>query len=87
MAKQKKVKIGDTEYTLQHPGIRARLQILDDCTNSNGSLNKLQYSEALFEHIVVQPKVKIEDFDEKPEEFDKLLREADFFLNPSRKQR
>lgn len=60
---QKKVTIGDTEYTLQKVLPREWLRMRDRCKNRYGQpIEEKLYSEVL-QHIVVDPKKKLDDFD------------------------
>lgn len=85
MANTKKVTIDEKEYTLQHPGVRGRLRMIDDCTDANGNIGKEKFADKLLAEVVVSPKCKLEDFDETPWVYEELMEEASSFLSPKRK--
>ena len=59
---QKKVTVGETEYTLQKIMPREWLRLRDRCKNRYGQpVEENLYTEVL-KHIVVNPKVKVDDF-------------------------
>jgi len=61
---QKTVKINNTDYTLQKVTPRQWLRIRQRCKDKNGlPMEENLYSEIL-EHIVVSPKMTIDDFEE-----------------------
>lgn len=66
-------KIGNQEYTCQFNGISAALKAVDDSYiegTNNTSVEKM--AKYLFEHVVVSPKVTIDDFDNM-EEFNEVV--------------
>lgn len=81
---QKKITIDGEEYIIQHPGVRGRFRIVDQSTLPGGTLSKEKYADAMLEHVVVQPKRKLEDFDSNPDALDELLGECDKLLFPKR---
>lgn len=80
MNKQKTVKINDKEFLLQHPGIRWYVRTTDQCKNAAGVMQTEQYVDALLEHVVVDPVVKIDDFDDDYDTLTQLVREVERFL-------
>ncbi|VFB17198.1 Uncharacterised protein [Urinicoccus massiliensis] len=62
--KQKKVTVEGVEYTLQKLPIRKALEIRQKWTLPNGTTSDLIMYEECLKHIVVEPKVKIDDFEE-----------------------
>lgn len=76
---QKQVTVEEVEYTLQHPGTRAYAQIQDRIQMENGSPSNEKLSEEVFKHVIVQPKVDFDYFDEH-EGYEELMKEAFTFL-------
>jgi len=78
MAKQKTVKIGNKEYTLQHPGIGFVMDLVDECkvTNENGVeiVKSSKLYKKYLEFVVVNPKMALEDFEKIDNGF-KILQE------------
>lgn len=85
MAKQTTVKVNGVEYTLQHPGARWYLSVIDRYTNAKGNLEREGYTAEILEHVVVNPKVTIEDFDDDLGSLMELVRKAEAFLGSKRK--
>ncbi len=82
MAKQKQVEINGTTYTLQHPGARASVQMRDRSKDRNGLPNEEKYCNEIMKHVVVDPKVSWEYFEDvKPEDFEKVIVEATLFVS------
>lgn len=63
--KQKEIttKSGKT-YTLQHPGVRNVTRINDRVKNKHGVNSEEKICDEMFKHVVVQPKVTIDDFED-----------------------
>lgn len=80
MSKQKKVTINGKEFTLQHPGVRWYVKTTDVCKNHLGVLQNEKYIDAIFENVVVDPVVKMDDFDDDYETMNKLVLEVERFL-------
>ncbi len=58
-----KKEINGTEYVAQFSGISTALRCVDESTNKKtGGTNLIKYAEYLFEHVIVEPKIKISDF-------------------------
>ena len=68
------VKVSGTEYTLQKLAPREFYLMKERCT-INGQLNDLKMYDELFEHVVVNPKVTLDDF-EDVETIEGLMKEA-----------
>lgn len=79
MSKQKTVPVGGTDYTLQHPGVRWYLQNTDRHKTRGGNMNSEAYIGSLLENVVIEPKVKIDDF-ESLGDLEKLVSEIESFL-------
>lgn len=80
--KQTTVEIQGTEYTFQHPGVRESVRLRDRSKNKSGQLVEEKYYQELMTHVIVQPKVNWDYFDEHPEVFDDVMLAAVEFLNP-----
>lgn len=76
---KKQVEIEGTEYTLQHPGTRAYTQIQDRIQREGGKMSSEKLAEELFKHVIVEPKVDFDYFDEH-DGFDEVIEEAMTFL-------
>lgn len=50
------------EYTLQHPGVRATNKIVDRVKNKFGVPSDEKIGDEMLEHVVVAPKMRMEDF-------------------------
>ena len=74
MVKQKNVTINETEYTLQQVNALEWIR-LRERSHKNGVLSQEMFYRELLEHVVVNPKRKIEDFDEYME-LEELMGEA-----------
>jgi hypothetical protein len=51
------------EYKLQHPGVRAVTKITDRIKNKHGVPSDEKLSDEMFNHVVVEPKMSMENFD------------------------
>lgn len=80
MARSKEITIKDKKYTLQFPGARWCIRHNDACMNRNGVLIQEKYIDGLLEHVVVEPKVKFEDFDDDMESLTELVEVVEAFL-------
>ena len=78
---QKTVTIEEVEYTLQHPGVRAGVQLRDRSKDMNGQIVEEKYYGELMKHVVVNPKVTWESVEEIGNKaFSELMKEASTFL-------
>jgi len=76
---QKTITVEGIEYTLQHPGSRANTQIQDRTMTALGIPSMEKMAEEIFKHVIVNPKVSFEYFDEH-DGYDEVLEEAMKFL-------
>ncbi len=83
--KQKKATVDGQEYTLQHPGAMWYLEMVDECKNATGVLQVSKYTQKMFENVVVQPKVTVEDFEDDLKKVNNLLNEVEDFVNGGKK--
>lgn len=81
---QYKEKINGTEYVFQFPGFRKVMQITDDATieGANGAEKRSRQIllEKMFETIVVSPAVNFDYFDEKPDDFERVVEICSEFM-------
>lgn len=78
---QKTVTIDETEYVLQHPGVRAGVQLRDRAKDINGNLVEEKFYDELMKHVIVSPKVNWDSADEMGNgAFNELMKEASAFL-------
>lgn len=78
---QKTVTIDETEYVLQHPGVRAGVQLRDRAKDINGNLVEEKFYDELMKHVIVSPKVTWDSADEMGNAaFNELMKEASTFL-------
>lgn len=52
------------KYTLQHPGVRNVTRINDRVKNKHGVNSEEKICDEMFKHVVVEPKVSIDDFED-----------------------
>ncbi len=62
--KQKKVTVDGVSYTLQKISPREWSRMRERCKNRNGQLIEETFISEVLEHIVVQPRVTMDDFEE-----------------------
>ncbi|MEW9702825.1 hypothetical protein [Paenibacillus sp. SI8] len=67
-------------YTFQFPGIRAVMKIKDRVKNKYGIPQDEKAADEVLAHVVVDPKMKIEDF-ETLAEFNEVVGAAISFMN------
>lgn len=65
--RQKTIKIGDTEYTFQRVPMRAWLEMKDNCKNQHGVVLESKLTAEILKHIVVEPRLTIDDFENEAE--------------------
>ncbi|SFJ44270.1 hypothetical protein SAMN02799624_04540 [Paenibacillus sp. UNC496MF] len=53
-----------TEYVFQFPGIRKAVQIQDKISDKHGQVNGEALVDELLRHVIVQPKMTMEDFED-----------------------
>lgn len=61
---QKTVKVGDTEYVFQKLPTRKALEIKQKWLDANGQIIELNMYDQLLEHVIVNPRRDIDDFDD-----------------------
>jgi len=79
MVKQKKITVKDKEYLLQHPGVRNVTKITDRIKNKYGVPLDEKMADEMLTHVVVDPKVKLDDFDDYAE-VSELVQRAFLFV-------
>lgn len=78
---QKTVTIDEKEFVLQHPGVRAGVQLRDRAKDINGNLVEEKFYGELMKHVIVSPRVSWESADELGNAaFNELMKEASTFL-------
>ncbi len=86
MAKQEKVTVNGTEYTLQSVSPRFYFELNDRCHMTGNNKNTADYIDGLFKNVVVEPKevsVKGLAYFDETEDIDtseKLLQKIESFL-------
>jgi len=73
--KQKTLRINGTDYTFQKMPLRSWIQIQDRCKNQHGHPIDEKLIDEVLKHIVVSPKVSLEDFDDQSE-LNEVVKEA-----------
>lgn len=61
---QKTITVGENEYVLQKLPTRKALEIKQKWLDSNGQIIELNLYDEVLEHIVVNPKKTVDDFDD-----------------------
>ena len=77
---QKTVTIDGTEYTLQRIPFKFYLELNDRFMGRNGVLQQTPFSEELFKHVVISPKVSLATFEYDYATGMELLQEIESFL-------
>ncbi len=72
---QKTVNVFGTDYVLQKVTPREWIRIRSRCKDKNGNLIDETFYSEILEHIVVQPRMTIDDFEEI-EELEEVMKEA-----------
>lgn len=67
-------------YLLQHPGVRAVSKINDAAKNKFGIVSEERLSEEILKYVVVEPKRKIDDFDDY-REYSEVVNAAYLFIS------
>ena len=87
---QKKVTVNGIEYTLQKIGLEDYLSLVDRTTKGTDQ-NRVEWARAMFEHVVISPKVTYEDFEDDIMSGLELVNQCDSFLlerqEPQKKQK
>ncbi len=71
----KTVTVNGVEYTLQKLPVRPALEIRSRCRDKNGNPDDVKLYEEMLEHVVIQPKKKLDDF-EDVSELEELMKEV-----------
>lgn len=78
---QTTVTVQEVEYTLQHPGVRAGVQMRDRSKDLNGNLVEEKFYDELMKHVIVNPRVNWDTAEEIGNgAFNELMKEASTFL-------
>lgn len=67
------------EFTFQHPGVRMVSKINDSSKNKHGVVLEERLSEEVLKHVIVEPKMKIENFDDY-KEYSEVINAAYAFI-------
>ncbi|MFT8928530.1 MAG: hypothetical protein ABF969_04255 [Sporolactobacillus sp.] len=67
------------KFVFQFPGVRKTQELIDGAKNVAGAVVTKDYHEALMKHVIVEPKVSWEYFDEH-EGYRRVMDAADSFL-------
>ncbi|HBZ80914.1 MAG TPA: hypothetical protein DEP07_11075 [Brevibacillus sp.] len=67
-------------YTFQHPGVRMVSKINDASKNKHGVMMEERLSEEILKHVIVQPKMKIDDFGDY-QEYQETINAAYAFIS------
>ena len=73
--KQKTVRIGDKDYTLQKVPLSYWLETLDNSKDRYGNVMDSRFIPEILKHIVVSPKTSIDDFSDM-EHLKEVVKEA-----------
>lgn len=91
MARQKKVKVNNVEYTLQSVSPQWYMGINDECGMTGGKRDTAKYIDVMFKNVVVAPaevrEKGIEYFNETEDidSTEKLLKEIESFLREGKR--
>lgn len=86
MYETKEVVVNGIEYTLQKLPVREALKIRQKWQLGNGLTDDIVMMDECFEHIVIKPKVKLDDFD-NIEDAEMLAAECIFFQYMEKKEK
>ncbi|OAB48273.1 hypothetical protein [Paenibacillus antarcticus] len=70
----------EKEYTFQHPGVRTVSKIKDAAMNKHGVVLEERLAEEVLKHVVVNPKLKIDDFSDY-KEYTEVINAAYAFIS------
>lgn len=68
------------KYLFQHPGVRMVSKINDACKNKHGVMMEERLSEEILKHVIVHPKMKIDDFGDY-QEYQETINAAYAFIS------
>ncbi|MCZ8518886.1 hypothetical protein [Paenibacillus caseinilyticus] len=74
-------KVTGKQYIFQFPGIRAVQQIRDRVKNRFGVASDEKSADEVLKYVVVDPKMRIEDFGDDIAEFNEVVGAAINFMN------
>lgn len=60
---QRKVTVSGKDYILQSVPIRSAMRMRQEWSMPDGEIDDIKMAEQILQHVVVDPKCKIEDFD------------------------
>lgn len=69
----------EVKYLLQHPGVRAAVQLRGRSKDQMGNLDEEKYYDEIMKKVIVQPKTTW-DYWEENEGFQEVMKEASTFL-------
>ncbi|KEQ22877.1 hypothetical protein [Paenibacillus tyrfis] len=69
------------KYVFQFPGIRAVTRIKDRVKNKYGIAQDEKAADEILAHVIVEPKMKMEDFGDDINEFNEVIGAAIRFMN------
>lgn len=72
-------KPAEVKYLLQHPGVKAGVQLRGRSKDMNGNLDEEKYYGEIMSKVIVQPRVNWEYWEEN-EGFQEVMKEASTFL-------
>lgn len=79
--KQKEFKSkSNTEYLFQHPGVRMISKINDQSKNKFGVVQEERLAELMLKHVVVKPKMTIDEFNDYGE-YSEVINNAYAFVS------
>lgn len=76
MAANREVEINGTLYKFQGIPVRNRVKFRDEAKNKHGVVIEEKYYESLMKHVIVNPKVDWDYFDEKEDDFEEVIKVA-----------
>ncbi|WP_211750359.1 hypothetical protein [Paenibacillus sp. Marseille-Q4541] len=68
------------KYKFQHPGVRIVSKINDSSKNKHGVVMEERLAEEMLKHVIVEPKMKIDDF-ETYKEYSEVINAAYAFIS------
>lgn len=85
--RRKTVKINGKEFELQTIPFKSYMELSDKHMGPHGIVKQSEFIEELFEHCVINPKIKMSDFDDDYDTAMRLVNEIESFLKskPDRK--
>ena len=64
MGNNKKIKVSNKEFTLQHPGIKWCLDHDYNCRDRNGNIKTSEFVQGFLDNVVIEPaEFTIDDFE------------------------